>query len=277
MSNSEINGRLSALLDIDSAEITSCVIQNPIQLGETLEDKDCVLDIKLELNGRKIINLEMQAWKDIHWVNRSVFYLCRIFGSLKIGEDYGALKPVYHIGILNADLFPGSEEFYAEYQLTNKKTGIPYTDLLSLRILDLTKIHYARDSEQDRRLAEWARIFRAKTMNELEKLATNSEVFQTMVTHLKKLTNDEKVRMQMEAREDYERRMSGQYRAGMEHGIQIGEERGIQIGEERGIQIGKDLQLFQMVAAGDMTLDKAMTYTQSDPEVFRKCYEEYIR
>ena len=114
------------------------------------------------------------------------------------------MKPVCHIGILNADIFPDSEEFYAEYQLINCKTGAVYTDLLSLRILDLTKIAYAGDSEQEERLAKWGRIFRARTMQELEMLAKESEVFQTMVTYLKKLTNDEKVRMQMEAREDYE-------------------------------------------------------------------------
>ena len=263
---------VAALLDLDVNEITSCVIQNPIQLGRALEDKDCFLDIRLTLNNKKVINLEMQAWKDVHWVNRSVLYLCRIFDSLKVGEDYSLLKPVYHIGILNAEIFPDSREFYAEYQLINRKTGALYTDLLSLRVLDLTKTAYAGDTAQDQRLAKWARIFRAKTMKELEALSQESEVFQTMVTHLKKLTEDEENRLQMEAREDYERRMAGQYRAGMEQGIQIGEERGIQIGEERGIQIGQAKSIIDLLSAlGDVSESlKAEILRVTDPQILRK-------
>ena len=35
---------LSVLLGMEESEIASCRIENPIELGKTIEDKDCVLD-----------------------------------------------------------------------------------------------------------------------------------------------------------------------------------------------------------------------------------------
>ena len=53
---------------------------------------------------------------------------------------------------------------------------------------------------------KWAKVFGAKTMEELEQLADTEEVFESMVTHLKELSEDEKIRQQCAARDDYERR-----------------------------------------------------------------------
>lgn len=62
------------------------------------------------------------------------------------------------------------------------------------------------------KLIKWAIVFKADTMSELEQLAGDEEVFQSMVSHLKILTEDEKIRQQCAAREDYERRMIGEYK-----------------------------------------------------------------
>ena len=130
------------------------------------------------------------------------------------------------------------------------------------------------------RLAKWGRIFRARTMQELEMLAKESEVFQTMVTYLKKLTNnDEKVRMQMESREDYERRMSGQYRTGKEEGFSIGQEQGIRIGQEQGIRIGQERgrlqQLFDLVSSGVLSFNLAIENSGLDTATFESEYRKY--
>ena len=73
-------------------------------------------------------------------------------------------------------------------------------------------------------------------MEELEQLASGEEVFENMVVTMKKLSEDEKIRMQCEAREDYERSLLTEYNAGKSEGIQQGIEQGIQqgIASERG-------------------------------------------
>ena len=69
-------------------------------------------------------------------------------------------------------------------------------------------------------------------MEELEQLASGEEVFENMVVTMKKLSEDEKIRMQCEAREDYERSLLTEYNAGKSEGI---EEQGLQQGIQQGI------------------------------------------
>ena len=110
-------------------------------------------------------------------------------------------------------------------------TGKIYTDKISMRVLDLSKIENAREGEE--KLVKWAKIFRAKTMAELETLAAGEEVLKSMVAHIRELGEEEKIRQQCEAREDYERRLLTEYRAGERSGI----ERGLKQGKERGIEL----------------------------------------
>ena len=69
-------------------------------------------------------------------------------------------------------------------------------------------------------------------MEELEQLASGEEVFENMVVTMKKLSEDEKIRMQCEAREDYERSLLTEYNAGKSEGIEQGIQQGI--ASERG-------------------------------------------
>ena len=59
---------------------------------------------------------------------------------------------------------------------------------------------------------------------------TGEEVFENMVVTMKKLSEDEKIRMQCEAREDYERSLLTEYNAGKSEGIEQGIQQGIQQG-----------------------------------------------
>ena len=89
-------------------------------------------------------------------------------------------------------------------------------------MLDLTQLETARSqSETDKKLLKWASIFKAETLEELEQLASGEEVFENMVVTMKKLSEDEKIRMQCEAREDYERCLITEYNAGKREGIEL--------------------------------------------------------
>ena len=89
-------------------------------------------------------------------------------------------------------------------------------------MLDLTQLEIARSqSEADKKLLKWASIFKAETLEELEQLANGEEVFENMVVTMKQLSEDEKIRMQCEAREDYERCLITEYNAGKREGIEL--------------------------------------------------------
>ena len=232
---------LATLLEMDEADIVSCDIENPIELGKEIEGKECILDVKLTLNNAKIINIELQVYKQTYWVERSLLYWARAFDSLKSGEDYSKLLPTYHIGILDFTLFEEHPKFMAQYQIMDVEDKFQYSDKLCIKVLDLTQLDAARkQSNVNKKLLKWASIFKAETLEELEQLANGEEVFEKMVVTMKKLSEDEKIRMQCEAREDYERCLLSEFNAGKREGEEIGEQRGRAMGEEIGEKRGKD-------------------------------------
>lgn len=93
-----LKGLLSALLHISPSEITSIEILNPIEPANDISEKECILDIKLELNHTKIINIEIQSSYQDFWPERSITYLCRNFDHLKPGDSYKHIKPCIQIG-----------------------------------------------------------------------------------------------------------------------------------------------------------------------------------
>ena len=211
---------LATLLEIDEAEIESCHIENPIELGKEIEGKECILDVKLTLNNDKVINIELQVYKQTYWINRSLLYWARTYDNLKSGQDYSMLLPAYHIGILDFTLFENHPKFMAQYQIMDVEDGYLYSDKLCIKVLDLTQLEKAKqESETNKKLLKWAGIFKAETLEELEQLASGEEVFENMVVTMKKLSEDEKIRMQCEAREDYERSLLTEYNAGKSEGI----------------------------------------------------------
>ena len=218
---------LATLLEKDEADIVSCDIENPIEFGKEIEGKECILDVKLTLNNAKIINIELQVYKQTYWVERSLLYWARAFDSLKSGEDYSKLLPTYHIGILDFTLFEEHPKFMGKYQLMDVEDQFLYSDKLCIKVLDLTQLDAARkQSNVNKKLLKWASIFKAETLEELEQLANGEEVFEKMVVTMKKLSEDEKIRMQCEAREDYERCLLSEFNAGKREGEEIGEQRG---------------------------------------------------
>lgn len=214
---------LATLLEMDEADIVSCHIENPIELGKEIEGKDCILDVKIKLNDARIINIELQVYKQTYWTNRSLLYWARAYDSIKSGQDYGMLFPTYHIGILDFTLFEEHPKFMAKYQILDVEDGFLYSDKLCIKVLDLTQLEKVKDqSETDKKILKWAGIFKAETLEELEQLARGEEVFENMVVTMKKLSEDEKIRMQCEAREDYERCLITEYNAGKQDGIEQG-------------------------------------------------------
>lgn len=111
--NKALKGLLSALLRIPPEQIHSVVITNPIVVGEACPDKEFRLDVRVELNGNAIINIEMQVANLHDWPERSISYLCRLFDNLSHGDKYTAVRSAVHISILDFTLFSDDPSFYS--------------------------------------------------------------------------------------------------------------------------------------------------------------------
>ena len=149
----------------------------------------------------------MQVINEHNWPERSLSYLYREFDQLSAGQSYESVKPAIQIGLLNFALFPDHPEFYATYKLLNVKNHTVYSDKLQLSVLDLTQIHLATDEDKAWHIDFWASLFKARTWEELHMLSQNNEYLKEASETVYHLTQEEKVRLQCQAREDYYRRM----------------------------------------------------------------------
>jgi len=198
-----LRGLIYALLSLKPNQIKSVEIQNPIDLSKSITGKDFVLDIKVLLNNNQLLNLEMQVKNEYNWADRSLTYLCRAFDQLQSGQEYAETLPVIHIGFTDFTLFPENPEFYATYQMINVKNHVQvYSDKFTLSVVDLTQIDKATEEDKASKIDYWARLFKAKTWEELHMLAQNDEYLQAAATSIRMANEEEIVREQCRARED---------------------------------------------------------------------------
>ncbi|MBQ8262184.1 MAG: Rpn family recombination-promoting nuclease/putative transposase [Lachnospiraceae bacterium] len=203
--NFVLKGLICSLLHLSSEEVQSVTISNPIKLGKSIKKKDFFLDISVLLNNATQLNLEMQVINYGNWPERSLSYLCRTFDSLNSGENYQDIKPVIHIGFLDFTLFPEFPEFYAKYQLLNVKNHLVYSDKFTLSVIDLTQIKLATAEDKAGQLDYWASLFKANTWEEIKMIAKNNSYFSEAAETMYHLSADEEIRLQCQARADFER------------------------------------------------------------------------
>ena len=192
-----------ACLKLDAGDVQDIVVQNPIELGEAIDDKTFILDINVLLNNNTIINLEMQVLDLKDWPERSLSYLARSYDNVAKGDEYINVKPVYHIGFLNYTLFPEYPEFFSKYRMMNIKNHNVYTTKFNLYVVDLTKIELATQEDVDTGLVYWTQVFKAKTWEELRQMAERNQELQEATEALYVYNQDEIVKEKCRARQDY--------------------------------------------------------------------------
>ena len=193
-------GLTSALLHKQPEEIQDIEITNPIILGETIDSRTYILDVNIVLNNSMMLNLEMQVNNLDDWEERSLCYLCGDFSQLNKGEPYKGIKPVINIGILDYTLFKDDQQFYGKYYMMNEKTHKLYSDKLGIGVLDLTQIDKASEEDKAYGIDTWARIFKAKTWEEMRMAVENNEYMEEAVETMYALNADNTIRQQCEAR-----------------------------------------------------------------------------
>ena len=97
------NGILRDLLEsILKIKIKNVLVLNSEIPKDLLDEKASRLDIRAEIDNKRIINIEMQVKYQSDIEKRSTLYMSKnISTQIKIAEKYGLLKPSIVINILN--------------------------------------------------------------------------------------------------------------------------------------------------------------------------------
>ena len=210
---------LESILNI---EIKSITIQNP-EIPKNIKDgKVGVLDVRAELNGDEITEVEMQVQDQHNIDKRSPTYLTKIYSDqLKEGEQYIEVKKVVVINILNFDYYKRNSyhsvaRMMFEESKENEKVDLGYivedkyaTKDLEMHFIELTKFR-KKDPDMSNKLEQWLclicdeedKIKMAESKNEeiekakkeLEKLAMNPEDRELYELRLKAIRDEMNIR-----------------------------------------------------------------------------------
>ena len=220
------NGNESILKDllesILNIEIKSITIQNPEIPKNMKEGKVGVLDVRAELNGDEITEVEMQVQDQHNIDKRSPTYLTKIYSDqLKEGEQYIEVKKVVVINILNFNYYKRNSyhsvaRMMFEESKENEKVDLGYivedkyaTKDLEMHFIELPKFR-KKDPDMSNKLEQWLclicdeedKIKMAESKNEeiekakkeLEKLAMNPEDRELYELRLKAIRDEMNIR-----------------------------------------------------------------------------------
>ena len=270
-----LKGLLSAVLKIPEAEIKEIELPDPIINGEYPEDKTGILDIRVHLNRKQKINIEMQVLPFPFWEERTLFYLCRMFvEGLKHGMNYGELEKCIHISILEYNLFEEGE-YYTEIGICDLKTGRMYSDKLSLRVIQLNQLEKATEEEKQSGIYLWGKLISARDWEVLEMLAKENESMEEAVKELEKINADPKKRYEYLYREmkEWDEVTIRDYFTNQ--GEMKGKEEGKQEGRREGIaeESARYSRLILKLSEADRMSD--IVKAASNPDVLKALYQEY--
>ena len=89
--------------------------------------------------------------------------------------------------------------------LLNVKNNHLFSNKIKLSVVDLSKIELATEEDKLYQIDYWARLFKAKTWEEIKMLAKNNENMQEAIHSIYLANADEMVRQKCLAREEAER------------------------------------------------------------------------
>ena len=179
MRNEEVRKNfISSVLNIPLEEIQSVRLENTILSRRGRQEKECVLDVRMLLNGDRRINVEMQIRRVAYWDKRSLYYLAKMYTDpLFRGHPYDRLKKCIVIDILDFD-WDDSPEYHRIYGLRDEK-GALYSDQFEIHIIELKK-----ELTGDR-LDDWIRLFRIGSREELENMRSENAGVQAALEEVK--------------------------------------------------------------------------------------------
>lgn len=260
---------LNAMLG-GNPSIADVEILNPNLEPRYENDKYAILDVRARNNRGDRFNIEIQRTRPAGLPERLAYYASsQLVEQLGAGQGYGELRPSIGICLLDAILFPQSDDFLTDFRMMNGKHGHVLTDHLQIHVIELPKYVSPRDNWSkvqfriDNAAEQWCFFFNCAQYLPQDELlrCLPHPVFAEAMGVLEMISRDPDERRLYEDRLKFERdvRAKEEYArqeglaAGRAEGIAQGIAEGIAEGLTRGELIGKIKLLRQLVGEASMT------------------------
>ena len=243
----ELKRFLKANLELCDDDLAEIEVLNPGLLKANVNDKGFTVDLLLKTNSNNDIHIEMQTERRSNFKERVQIYNARRAGSqIKVGEDYSKVKRTISLVITDFKMFDDSDK-YQEKIMMCREDGKVFTELQEINIIDLTKLTTAKINNREMYL--WGKLFKAKTREELEMLAKESEEMAEATEKLFQVSADERAQAYAFSRENaefarvmHEQGLKEQAKQAIEEGVKQGIEQGIKQGAfKKAVEMAKSL------------------------------------
>lgn len=89
--------------------------------------------------------------------------------------------------------------------MLNIRNHQKYSVKFTIHVSDLTQVHLTEKNDKDHEFDRWARMFTASTWEEFKMISADNKCMEEAGKTLFTLNEDDRIREQCEAREDYRR------------------------------------------------------------------------
>ena len=215
-------GFLSAVLKLNPKDIKETLILNTNLRKLHEDDKQGILDVRILMNNKVEIDIEIQLSELKVWADRSLFYLSKMYvEQIETGQKYNVFKKCVSISILDFTLFHDTDEFYSCFHLQEDNRHTLYTDKMEFHVLELSKLP-TELKEDTSDILLWAKFISAEKEEEFDMLATKNPYIKSAYDHLQVISQDKKKRLEYELREkairDHNQMMYEAEQRGIEQG-----------------------------------------------------------
>ena len=224
---------IEGILNISCKSIT---ILNPDLVVENIEDKDMLLDIRVQTNTGDYVNIEMQcsAFSKNQYQRFQIYGASLLSRQEKEGDDYQKnINHVYQIIFID-DIDKANLKLYDRYESRNEEGKLEKYNLLTRVYVQMPYINLIKKQKKLEEFSEIEKgiyIFENGITDDIIRLKEDNKVVEIMKEKIERFNQDEQLRDMAYKRSlnrwANERDKQDMYEKGKEEGIAEGVKQGI--------------------------------------------------
>lgn len=225
---------LEALLKV---KIKTIKIGQEVDLGKLAKnEKTGRLDLQAILNDNTMVDIEMQIKNRHNIVTRSVFYGAKqLSGMTEKGTDYGNIKKVILINILDYEFLPFEEYVSNTVIVLDKHREYEMTDKIKFYYIELPKFR-KKCPDMGEKINQWLAFIDDKDRGRIEMAEARNKVLRKARQEMEYLTGDEETKRLEYLKEKWEMDYNSDINWARKEGMAEGEEKGEKRGKKAGIK-----------------------------------------
>ena len=245
--NSMLKDFLEAILNI---HINKVEVKNPELTPNMADEKLGILDLKLDIDNKRVVDVEMQVSNEHNIKERSSTYLSKLAAEqLKAKQNYKELKKIITINILKYNYLKRNAYHSIarmRYEDTNPVEFVDMgynkeeeaTNTFEMHFIELPKFKQ-KNPDCNTKLEQWLWLIDGSKEEKVEMSAKENEEINKTVEELNKLSKNPDEVAKYEEREWSIMRYNVEMETNRELGEKEGEARGRREGKKEGEKLGR--------------------------------------